>query len=128
MTEIESIVRDAYSRFGKGDIDGLMAMCRDDMTFYVPGDTRISGDHTKEAFVRDVIANVMALSGGTFREEILDVFTGANGAAVVLHHWLDRDGESYSYHATHNWYIEDGLFTQWWEYPHEYDQFAKAWA
>ena len=51
MPDIEAMVRAAYDKFGQGDVEGLLAMFHDDAMFYVPGQTRVSGDHPRADFV-----------------------------------------------------------------------------
>ena len=93
MADIEAMVKEAYAKFGAGDVEGLLDMFHDDAMFYVPGQTRVSGDHEKSAFVTSIAAPVMEISGGSFKEDILDIYTSDHGAAVVLHHSLTRDGQ-----------------------------------
>ena len=126
MADIEAMVQKAYDHFGKGDLDGLLAMFHDDAMFYVGGDTQVSGDRPKAKF-GDLVGAVMQLSGGTFKEDILDIYTSAHGAAVVLKHHLERDGESLEYHTIHVWDVKGDKFSAWWEYPHEFDVFQRAW-
>ena len=127
MADIEAMVKEAYAKFGAGDVEGLLDMFHDDAMFYVPGQTRVSGDHEKSAFVTSIAAPVMEISGGSFKEDILDIYTSDHGAAVVLHHSLTRDGQEINYHTIHVWDVKGDKFNAWWEYPHEFDQFQRAW-
>ena len=40
----EDHLRDLYAIFAKGDLQGFLDGCTDDVTFHVPGDTRASGE------------------------------------------------------------------------------------
>jgi ketosteroid isomerase-like protein len=69
----EETLRELYGTFAKGDLQGFLEGCTDDVTFTVPGNTLGSGTFTKETFAQR-ITGVMGQTGGTFQEHVLDVF------------------------------------------------------
>ena len=123
----EQLVREAYARHGGGDLAGFLELFARDAKFFVPGTTRISGDHPREK-LRDVLTIADEIAAGTLRRDLLDFLVSEHSVAVVLHDHLTRDGKTVDYHAIHVWDIADGRFTYWWIYPHEYDRFERAWA
>lgn len=123
----EALVREAYARLDRSDVDGLMDMLASDARFFVPGGTRISGDHLRDA-VPGVLRTAEEIAGGTLKRELLDFLTSESSVAVVLHEYVTRDGAQIAYHAIHVWDVKDGKFAYWWVYPHEYDQFERAWS
>ena len=124
---IETRLRDLYAAFARGDMAAVLAHCTDEITFHVPGSAPFSGDQTKATF-GEWIGKVIDLSGGTFREDILDVMTGDDHGAVLLHHTLQRDGKPAEYTVIHLWKAAGDKFSEWWEYPQDLDAFNRAWA
>lgn len=116
----ESLIRGAYAKLDRGEIDGLLQLFTDDAKFFVPGSTRISGDHARDAIgpVLDTIAKAGV------KRDLLDFLTSEYSVAVVVHEYV---GE-FDYHAIHVWDIKDGKVPYLWIYPHEYDNFERAWA
>jgi ketosteroid isomerase-like protein len=58
----EDGLRELYGVFAKGDLQGFLDGCRDDVTFKVPGNTPGSGTFTKESF-SEWIAGVLGQTG-----------------------------------------------------------------
>jgi len=42
---LEAVIREAYSAFGQGDLDGYLQVCTEDFTFCVAGRGGISGKY-----------------------------------------------------------------------------------
>jgi len=102
-------------------------MCTDDIIFEVPGHSAVAGRHPKSRFA-EVIDKVMALSAGTFREEILDVVANDEHGVVLLVHRLERDGCPIEYRTAHLWGIRDGTFNACREHPGDERAFDEAWS
>src|SRR5581483_3581273 len=85
----EERLRDLYATFAKGDLQGFLDGCTDDVTFHVPGNTPGSGTHDRAAF-GDWITMVMGIAEGTFQEEVLDVIANDERGVVLVRHELDR--------------------------------------
>ena len=122
----EDRLRDLYARFAQGDLDGFLAGCTDDVTFTVPGNTQVSGSFTKATFA-EWISNVMAPTGGTFREDVLDVFANDEHGVLLLHHEFVRGGERREYGTAHACELRDGLISSWEERPGSLQEFEAAW-
>lgn len=125
--DFEEMIRGAYTRLEEWDVDALLEIFAPDAKFFVPGRTRISGDHERDAIPR-VLETMREVSAGGFRSKLLDVVRSSSGALAVLHQYVTRDGEEFGYHTIHDWDVRDGKVAYWWIYVHEYDAFAKAWA
>ncbi|OAI41336.1 hypothetical protein AYO38_03905 [bacterium SCGC AG-212-C10] len=117
----------AYTAFGSGDVAGLLALCDPAITFTVPGNSPVSGSFTAGTF-ENLVTNVMTLSAGTFREEILDLMAGEKYAAAWLVHSFERGGKQQSYKTLHLWGIGSNGFTSWQELPEDQHAFEVAWA
>lgn len=122
----ESLLRELYGRFAQGDLDGFLAGCTDDVAFYVPGRTPFSGAHTRAEFV-SFISQVMAISQGTFREEIVDVFANDEHGVLLLDHTLERAGRPLAYRTAHRVTFRDGKLARWEEWPGSLADFEAAW-
>ena len=122
----EERLRDLYATFAKGDLAGFLAGCTDDVTFTVPGNTPGSGTFTKDQFT-DWIVGVIGQTGGTFREDVRDVFANDEHGVLLLHHQFDRDGNHHEYRTAHIVDLRDGLIAGWTEDPGSMHEFEEAW-
>src|SRR5688500_6875413 len=89
-----------YECFATGAFDQVLAMCYDNITFTVPGETPFSGVHTKTDF-KEWIGKVWAISGGTFREVPYGIVANDYRGMVLLTHSLTRDGKEVRYRTVH---------------------------
>lgn len=121
------MVRKAYQQLDAWDVDGMLDAFAENAKFFVPGQTRISGDHDR-ADIAGVLERMRDLAAEGFRSKLLGVVPSESGALAILHQYVTRGGEEYNYHSIHDWDIREGKVAYWWIYVHEYDAFAKAWA
>jgi steroid delta-isomerase-like uncharacterized protein len=122
----EERLRVLYAAFARGDLQGFLAGCSDDVSFTVPGDTPASGVYTKETFV-GWITGVLAMTAGTFEEHVLDVFANDEHGVLQLRHEFDRDGVRRVYLTSHACELRDGLIARWEERPGSLVEFEAAW-
>lgn len=125
--DMEAMVRDAYDRLGRWDSGALLEFFADDAKFFVPGGTRISGDHDRPA-ISSVLETMRAVASEGFRRDILGVAPTSTGVMVVLHEYVTRDGKELNYHSIHDWDVRNDKVAYWWIYVHEYDAFERAWS
>jgi ketosteroid isomerase-like protein len=124
----ETALRDAYAIFAKGDMEGFLACCTDDVTFKVPGDNRGTGTYGKATFM-NLIGVVMEVSQGTFREDVLDVYANDERGVLLLLHSFDRaDTGHQEYRTCHQVELRDGKISAWEEWPGDMERFDTAWA
>ena len=126
MHENEQRLRDLYAVFAKGDLQGFLDGCTDDVTFTVPGNTPGSGEFTKATFA-EWISGVLGQTNGTFQEHVLDVFANDEHGILLLHHEFDRDGAHREYGTAHVVELRDGLISSWREHPGSLREFEDAW-
>jgi ketosteroid isomerase-like protein len=124
----EDTLRAVYAAFARGDMDGVLAPCSGDIVFHVPGRNRQSGDYQGRDGFMKLIGLVMEISGGTFREELLDALANDRHGVALAHHTLERNGKKYDYHTVHVWRIENGKFTEFFEHPGDTIAFDEAWS
>ena len=128
MEETERNLRELYARFGRGDLPGVLELCTDDISFEVPGKSQLPSRTSRETFGPELVGKVMQLSGGSFREELIDILAGATHAAAYLTHSFERDGKPYSYRTIHLWGVRGGKFSSWREFPDDQYAFDAAWS
>ncbi|HVM66026.1 MAG TPA: nuclear transport factor 2 family protein [Acidimicrobiales bacterium] len=122
----EERLRELYATFAKGDLQGFLAGCTDDVSFTVPGNTPGSGTFTKPDFA-EWIGGVIGQTGGTFQERVLDVFANDDHAVLLLHHEFDRDGIHREYRTAHVCTLRGGKIATWEEQPGSLAEFESAW-
>jgi len=106
---------------------GFLAGCTEDSTFTVPGNAVVSGNFTKATFLQ-LVTPVMEHSGGTFREDLLDVFANDEHGLLLLHHSFTKGGVLREYRTAHIVELRDGLIAKWTEHPGSMQEFENAWS
>lgn len=88
-----ALVRKGYEAFTTGDMETLRSMMTADCVHHSPGDNRISG-HTKGADnVLAFFAEIMELTGGTFRVEPKGIYPDGRGHVMAVHKWHADRGD-----------------------------------
>jgi ketosteroid isomerase-like protein len=116
-----------YADLARWDTDAVLALFADDAKFFVPGATRVSGDHDRDR-IADVLGTMKEIAAEGFRRDVLAVTATPSGAMAVLHEYVTRDGQELDYHSIQDWDVRNGRVAYWWVYVHEYDQFDRAWS
>ncbi len=128
MPTYDEILRTAYATFANGDLDGYLSFCTHDIEFVIPGKNQLAKTYSRAEFGSSLIADVMRLTNGSFKETVLDVFTSEHGGVVRAHHELTReDGRRHSYRTLHLYDIEDGRLASFREVPEDLEAFNRAW-
>ena len=122
----ETLLRNAYAAFTKGDVPGFLALCAPNITFTVPGEGLLAGHHTRDEFFAK-LGPAMGAVGGTFREEIVRLVAGDRDGVVWVAQQAQRDGKSYRWNAVHWWGITDGKLTSFTEFVDDPKAFETAW-
>jgi len=124
----EELVRRGYDAFSRGDMNALRdEVFADDVTFHIPGQNRIAGNHVGKKSVLDFLGKVMELSGGSFRLEVHDLLGSGEHAVGLTTHTGQRAGRTANYHSVHVWHVRDGKISELWEHP-EQDKFDEFWS
>ena len=122
----EDRLPDLYATFAKGDLQGFLDGCTEDVIFTVPGNTTGSGSFTKSTFV-DWITSVLGQTGGTFQEHVLDIFANDEHGILMLHHEFDREAKHREYLIAHAVKLTGGRISAWEERPGSMAEFEAAW-
>ena len=123
----ETLLRDAYAAFARGDIDGYWSVCSPDFVFNVPGRNVMAGTYRgKDAFMA-MVGKVMQLSGGQFQETVHDILANDEHGIVLATHRFSRNGRTYEYNTAHVYHVRDGRLIEAWEQPQDQTLFDEAW-
>ena len=117
-----------YADFANGDLNAVLAACADQMTFQVPGKSKLAGKYTKVNFAQDFVTKLGELSGGTFKLEVHDILASDQHAAVLATDRLTRAGKPVEFRTVHIWRFEAGKPVAWYEYPRDLYQFDAIWS
>ncbi len=123
----ETTLRTAYAAFGAGHPEQYLSYCTEDMTFHVPGKSRLAGDYTKAEFLSTLLPKVMELSGGSFRETVIEVLANDGSGVVLASHELRRGNRELRYDTVHVYRIANGRMASFAEYPADQYAFDDAW-
>jgi ketosteroid isomerase-like protein len=117
-----------YSHFAQGDMHAVLALCAEQVTFQVPGKSKLAGKYTKADFEQGFAMKLRELSGGTFKLEVHDILASDLHAAVLATQRLTRAGKPVEFRTVHIWRFEAGKPVAWYEYPRDLYQFDTVWA
>lgn len=124
---LETVIREAYAAFGRGDVDGYLRACSEDFSFNIPGESALAGVYTGRQGLHDLAAKAMAITGGTFHEEVEDVLANNQHAVVLARHRFTRGGVQREYRTAHVYEVRDGKLARCFEQPRDAAVFDEAW-
>jgi uncharacterized protein len=125
---LDTVIREAYAAFGRGDVDGYLRPCSEDFTFHVPGRGAIAGTYRGREGLYELARKAMDATNGSFHEEVEDVLANDRHAVVLARHRFTRDGQAKDYRTAHVYEIRDGQLAQCWEQARDPDVFEDAWS
>ena len=79
----ETLMREGFAAFSRGDMDALSQYWAQDIRYHVPGRGLLAGDYEGIAQVLAFFVRLSELSEGTFRAEIHDVLANDEHAVVL---------------------------------------------
>jgi uncharacterized protein (TIGR02246 family) len=111
------VVRRLYEAWAEGDFAGASECFSPDVVWTVPGQSPIAGRHRGWNAIRDdFFAKLGALSGGSFRAELVDVAVGERHVVAVQHATAERDGKRLDITACQLMRIENGKIALVWSH------------
>jgi uncharacterized protein len=108
----EDLLRRGYEAFATGDIDTVLSLFAPDITWYVSGDSQVSGEYHGHQEVMAFLGKTMEMTGGTFRVEVHDIVANDTRGAVMVTAYGQRDGKSLEMPEVHAWRLADGKATE----------------
>ncbi len=123
-----TLLEKLYQDFSKGDLQAVLTACGDQITFQVPGKSKLAGKYTKANFGQDFVMKLHELSGGTLKIEVHDILVSDLHATVLATERLMKDGKTIELRTVHVWRFEAGKPIAWYEYPRDLYQFDAIWS
>jgi ketosteroid isomerase-like protein len=124
---IETIIREAYAAFARGDLDGYLGACSEDWNFNIAGQGAIAGTYRGKLGLYELAQKAMATTSSTFQEDVDDVLANDQHGIVLARHRFTRGGQQHEYHTVHVYEIRDGKLAACWEHPRDQAAFDAAW-
>ncbi len=115
----EELVRSVYDAFGRGDMEALFSKFSDDITFHVPGQTPLSGDHKGKEQLAAFFQQVGERSAGTVRLDVHDVVGNDEHVLGLANISGQPKGQPLSYPVVHVWHVRGGKVVEMWEHPEQ---------
>jgi ketosteroid isomerase-like protein len=123
-----ALLETLYSNFAKGDLSAVLSVCGDQITFQVPGKSRLAGKYTKSNVEKGFFSKLKEFSANTFKMEVHDILASDRHATVLATQNLSRAGQKIELRTVHVWRFEHGKPVAWYEYPRDLYQFDATWA
>ena len=122
------LLRKFYDSFVKSDLTSMLSVCSDDVTFQVPGKSKLAGKFTKATVGPQLVGKIAELSQGSFKLEIHDIMASDQHGMVLTTNTVTRNGTKHEYRAVHVWRIQNGKLLAWYEYPRDLYQYDAIWS
>jgi ketosteroid isomerase-like protein len=106
-----ALVMQGYEAFGRGDVQGALAVFDENISWHIPGRGPLSRDYRGHAEVLGFFARFMELSGGTFRIQIDEIFAKGDRVIVLCTESAQRGGRYWSSPQVHLWIVKNGRAT-----------------
>src|SRR3954470_13196867 len=110
------VVCRAYDAFAVGDIDAVMSLCADGITFHIPGTSPLSGMWAGRERVLEFFANAAELSEGTLALSPDEVLAEGERVVVLARVHVRRKGRSETFTNVHVIRVVNGQMTELREY------------
>jgi ketosteroid isomerase-like protein len=110
------VVRRAYAAFATGDIDAVMRVCADEITFHIPGTSPLSGEWAGRERVLAFFATAGELSEGTLSVSPEETLADGERVVVITRVDAQRQGRSDTFTNVHAIRVVDGKMTELREY------------
>ncbi len=122
-----ALIRRAYEDFESGDLDLLGVVMAPDVVWHEPGRSSFGGDYKGPEAVLGFLGQLKALSGGTFKIEILDVLSEPERAVVFQRETATRNGKELNVIVAVEFEIHHGKITEVTVYQTDTYQFDEFW-
>lgn len=124
----EELLRSGYEAFAKGDLDTVMGIFDDDITWHVPGHNLIAGDYRGHEDVMGFFAQLHELSAGTFTVEPHDFLANDTHVVVLVREQAKRQGKELNHQEAHIWHVANGKATDFWGASTDQAQADEFWS
>src|SRR6266576_1286585 len=107
----EGLIRRVYAAFGRGDMEGVLADCTDDVVFTVPGANKVAGAYRgREGFLGVFLPALAAVADmRTFQEEIAGLACDDDhGVILATQRFRRLDGRQVEFRSAVNFRFRGG--------------------
>lgn len=103
-----ALIISGYEAFSRGDIQSVLAVFAEDISWHVPGRGPLSRDYRGHTELLGFFDHFMRLSDGTFRLQIEEVFAKGDRVVILCTETAQRGSRSWSSPQVHVWTVKDG--------------------
>ena len=122
------IIRGAYEDFAQGNIPSVFAVFDPNITWHVPGHSRLSGDYTGHDQIGGFFQRTMELSGGAFSIDVHNVLAENDLVVALVTVNATRNGLSASFPEIHVWRMKNGRAIEFREYQGDEQREDRFWS
>jgi ketosteroid isomerase-like protein len=122
------VVRRAHDAFATGDVDAVMRLCADEITFHIPGTSPLAGEWAGRERVLEFFAKAAELSEGTLALSPDEVLADGERVVVLTRVHARRKGRSETFTNVHAMRVVDGKITELREYMGDERREDRFWA
>jgi uncharacterized protein len=115
----ETLVRNGYEAFAKGDMQTVNELFSDDIVWHVPGRGQLAGDYKGKDQVFDFFTKLINESGGTFQQEVHDVIANDEHTIVMVTWSAERGGNRFQDRNVHVLHVLGEKVTEFWGYAED---------
>jgi hypothetical protein len=120
---------EAQNRFYAGGEQGpVEAMLTDDVTWHVPGDSPIAGEHRGRERVLAYFAKRRQISDASFQIAVHGVLADDQRAVILAGGEVRRGAQTLSWGTVGIFRIADGMIAECWVLPHDQRAFDEIWS
>jgi ketosteroid isomerase-like protein len=124
-----AIVRRGCEAFATGDLETLVELVGDEVSWHTPGRSPLAGDVVGRDAVLARLGRYAAETGGTFRAALRRVLTDEDGRVIVIQHAVaDRGGRHLDVFACIVFELENGRIVDGREHVYDLQAWDEFWA
>jgi ketosteroid isomerase-like protein len=127
----EQLVRRIYTAFVRGDMEGVLADCSDDVLFSIPGTNKVAGTyHGREGFFTAFLPALAAVADMRTFEEDIDALACDDDHGVILttQRFRRHDGQQVAFRSAVDFRFRDGKLSEFRERPGNQEEYDQAWS
>jgi uncharacterized protein len=122
------VAQRAYDAFAVGDIDTVVGLCADDITFHIPGSSPLSGAWSGHDGILEFFAKAGELSAGTLAVPVDAMLADGERVVVFTTVTARRNGRSASLPNIHVLRVVDGKIAGLREYQGDQTREDEFWS
>jgi ketosteroid isomerase-like protein len=123
-----SLVKKGYEAFAKGDMATLTDVLGQDMVWHIAGNNPLAGEYQGRDAVFKMFAQLVELSGGTFRNEPHDILANDEHAVALTRETASREGKQLDALSVQVYHIRVGKVIEAWSFEHDSPAYDEFWS